>query len=228
MDDVIRARRFEVVDDDGQVRAGISWEPSDQTAQVTIFDSAGRPLAAMGGSDGSSALMLFGKESELRFLAMVGGEPEDGEPEDGEPVVLELYDTAGSADHGIGFDVRDPDQVLLRGWAAWANAQAARVAPIAEQSDIVGRLLGGLPAYVLAPALQRFIGMPADLPGQLHEHGEDGASLSADIVEGLNVGWLDGDDLKRTMDTLDLSDVGGVEALRAWVEERRNAEPAPA
>ena len=90
--DVVRARRFEVVDAAGVVRADLAV--TSAAPRLWLYDAAGKRRARVGmGADGSPGLWLSDATGRLR--GVLGVDPY-GSP------VLALYDAAGKARAGLG------------------------------------------------------------------------------------------------------------------------------
>jgi hypothetical protein len=111
-EDVIRARRFEVVDDEGQVRLLLDAE-GGEAAGVAIFDREGRNRAGFGILlDGSAAVVLKDEGDQHRAALSVGG-PVGNVPR------LVLFDGDGNIRARIY--VHDEGEVSLDFYDVWGQ-----------------------------------------------------------------------------------------------------------
>ena len=125
--DVVKAKRFDLVDDAGKPRASLGVMPGGAQG-LLLFDDGGKPRASLGVSpDGSPSLFLFDSATKGRLLLALTPDAE-GSPG------LWLYDLASTertkkialkADGTLAWRWRTP--LALHGYCLASSAMAAPV-----------------------------------------------------------------------------------------------------
>jgi hypothetical protein len=116
-EEVVRAKRFEVVDDEGEVRITLDAGPGDEAAVMAVQDRQGNNRAGFGIlEDGSVALVLKDAEGNRRASLGIGEEAGDKPPR------LTIADSLGRA--RVEIAVMDNGNVQIALADKWGQKRA--------------------------------------------------------------------------------------------------------
>lgn len=134
-EEVVRASRFELVDDDGKLRAGLGVLPGGGT-MLTLMDDQYRDRIALMVTEQGPALVLTSDLDQARVLVAL--EPEG----DSNVTRIEVYDETGETQFGIRVD--GDGSVQLAGWAADVNGKANDAHAIGAGLKVLGAAVWAL------------------------------------------------------------------------------------